>query len=206
MSFKVSAIAAAVFTFLVTACGGGAEPATPVTPTASSGTAVDGYISFAKVTCDSNDNGIADSAEPFVYTLDNGRYTFVNGCAHGVILVGGTSTDTKQPFIGLLKAPAGASFTTPLTTLISAGMSPTQVASALGLANGTDVTQVDPAAATAGGALVNADLYKKTLATQYLFQKTTEIFAALGSTNGSAALQSVYDGHRCCGDDSTVGH
>jgi hypothetical protein len=193
MNIKLRASPAAVFAVLVSGCGGGSEPATPVPPTPTSGKAVDGYLSFARVTCDSNDNGIAEGTEPFVFTIANGTFTFPNGCTHGVIATGGTSLDTGLPFTGQLKAPAGATMVTPLTTLVSAGMTAAQVATALGLPAGTDVTKVDPAALASDGSLVNADLYKKTLAVQQLLQKVSETFTGLASTPGSGAMLPVYD-------------
>ena len=195
MHTKLRAIPAAAFTLLVGACGGGSDTPAPVLPTPTAGKAVDGYLSFAKITCDSNDNGVADATEAFVYTIANGNFTFVNGCTHGVIATGGTSIDTGIAFTGQLKAPAGATMVTPLTTLVSAGLTTAQVAAALGLPVGTDVTKVDPAATAADGTLTNADLYKKTLAVQLLLQRVSETFASLAGINydGSAALPPIYD-------------
>ena len=193
MHTTLRAIPAAVFTLLVSACGGGSDTPVPAQPTSTSGKAVDGYLSFARVTCDSNDNGVAEGNEPVVYTIANGSFTFPSGCTNGLIATGGTSIDTGIPFIGQLKAPAGSSMVTPLTTLVAGGMTIAQVAGALGLPAGSDVTKLDPAATTSDGSLINADLYKKTLAVQQLMQKLAETFTGLASSAGSAAQQPVYD-------------
>jgi len=193
MQSKLSAIPAAVFILLASACGGGSDTPAPVPPTPTSGKAVDGYLSFAKVTCDSNSNGVADSSEPLVYTVENGSFTFPEGCSYGLIATGGTSVDTGLPFVGQIRAPANASMITPLTSLVAAGMTTAQVAATLGLSAGTDVTRSDPAAVSADGSLVNADLYRKTLVMQHLLQKVSETFTGFAGLSGTAALQPVYD-------------
>jgi hypothetical protein len=192
MHIQLRAIPAAVFILLVSACGGGADTPAPIAPTPTAGKVVDGYLSFAKVNCDSNDNGIAEGNEPVVYTIANGTFNFPNGCNNGVIATGGTSVDTGIPFTGQLKSPAGASVVTPLTTLVSAGMTAAQVAAALGLSAGTDVTKIDPVGTAADGSLTNSDLYKKTLAVQQLLQKTAETFVGLANSAGSATQEAVY--------------
>ena len=192
MHFKLRLIPAAAATFILAACGGGASTTPVVPPVASSGKAVDGYLSFAKIVCDSNDNGVADAGEPVVYSFASGAFTFPNGCTHGVIATGGTNADTGLPFTGQLRAPAGAAMVTPLTTLMVAGLTQTQVNAALGLPAGTDLLNTDPALTSGTGALVNGDLFKKTLAVQQLMQKTTELFAGLAGASGSSTSEPIY--------------
>ena len=197
MSFKLRLIPAAAAACVIAACGGGDASAppglVPVTPAATptTGVAVDGYLNGATALCDVNGNGIADSGEATVLTGADGRFTFTSGCTAVVVVSGGISGDTGLPFKGVLKAPAGATVASPLTTLIAAGMSQAQVLSALGLPAGTDLLKTDPAA-TVNGALVNGDLLKKTLAVQQLLQKTTEVFAGLGGASETASLQKIY--------------
>jgi hypothetical protein len=155
--------------------------------------AVDGYLSFSRVTCDTNENSVADDGEPVVYSVANGRFTFPNGCLHSVLVSGGSSVDTLLPLVGQLRAPAGAAVVSPLTTLLADGLTQAQLNLALGLPAATDVTRLDPAATAADGSLVNLDLYKKTLAVQQLLQKVTEMFTGLASITGSAAVLPVYD-------------
>ena len=192
MSFVTRLTPAAAAALLLISCGGGGSstpPAPVVVP--SSGWAVDGYLSGAAVLCDSNGNGAADAGEVSVTTDAAGGFTFASGCSAALVLRGGVNIDTGVLFTGLLKAPAGSGVVTPLTTLLSSGMTQAQVKAALGLPSGTDLQAVDPALKTAG-VLVNAELYKKTLAVQQLLQKTTELFAGLGGASSDATQQAVY--------------
>ena len=191
MHFKLRLIPAATAGVLLVACGGGGNPSsTAVTYTPTSGIALDGYLQFAKVVCDTNENGVADATEPTVYTLgsvaDSGKFTFPQGCAtHSMIASGGTNADTGLMFNGVLKAPAGATVISPFTTLMASGMTLTQLTAALG-PMGADPLHTDP--------LAQPDLaaYKKALAVQQLLQKTTELLAGLGGVVGSAAIQPIY--------------
>ncbi len=192
MHFKLRLIPAATAAVLLVACGGGSNPAPPVVYTPSSGIAVDGYLKFAKVVCDTNDNGLVDAAEPVVYTLgsaaDSGKFTFPQGCTHGVIVSDGTNADTGLMFTGMLMAPAGATVVSPLTTLMALGMTQAQVIAALGLPANTDLLHTDPLAQT------DLTLFKKALVVQQLVQKSTELFAGLTGLAGSVVMQSVYQG------------
>ena len=198
MHFKLRLIPTAVATLLVAACGGGGGggSATASLP-ASNGTVVDGYLNFAKVVCDTNENGVYDTGEPVTYTSNNGdgKFTFNPGCAHGLLGgVDGTgiNADTQLPFVGLLRAPVGASMLTPLTTLLASGMSSADILTALNLPAGTNLLTVDPAASNTDGSFKDAALLKKSLAIQQLLQKTTELVNGLAGMSGSAATQSVY--------------
>lgn len=189
MHFKLRLIPAATAAFLLVACGGGSNSTSPTSYTPTSGIAVDGYLKFAKVVCDTNDNGMADTGEPTAYTLggvaDSGKFTFPQGCVdHGVLVSGGTNADTGLMFVGLLQAPAGATVVSPLTTLVAVGMTQSQLNVALGLPASTDLLNTDPVTDTA--------LLTKTLAVQQLLQKTTELFAGLAGVTGSSALESIY--------------
>lgn len=192
MSFVTRLTPAAAAALFLISCGGGGSsnpPAPVVVP--SSGWAVDGYLSGAGVLCDSNGNGSADPGEVSVTTDAAGAFSFASGCSAALVARGGVNVDTGILFTGLLKAPAGSSVVTPLTTLLSSGLTQAQVKAALGLPSGTDLQAVDPALKSAG-ALVNAELYKKSLAVQQLLQKTTELFAGLGGASSDATKQAVY--------------
>lgn len=191
MHFKLRLIPAATAAVLLVACGGGSNSAPPPSYTPTSGVAVDGYLKFAKVVCDTNGNGLGDAGEPVAYTLggpaDSGKFTFAQGCAsHGLIVSGGTSADTGLMFVGLMKAPAGATVISPLTTLMVAGMTQAQVIATLGLSASTDLLHTDPVAQA------DKTLLKKTLAVQQLLQKITELFAGLGGMAGSAVMEPIY--------------
>ncbi len=198
MHFKLRLIPTAVATLLVAACGGGGGGGSgSVASNPVNGTLVDGYLNFAKVVCDVNENGKYDAGEPVTYTSNtgDGKFTFNPGCAHGTLggVDGtGTNADTGLPFVGLLRAPAGATVLTPLTTLLVAGMTAAQITTALNLPAGTDLLTVDPAATNADGSLKNPALLKKTLAVQQLLQKTTELVNGLAGMTGSGSTETVY--------------
>ena len=192
MPFALRLIPAAAAACLLASCGGGSGGSDPVVPpTATRGVAVDGDLVGSTVLCDSNANGVADPGELSVGTDAEGRFTFATGCSAAIVVLGGASADTGLPFTGMLQAPAGATVASPLTTLLVAGVSASQLLTALGLPAGTDLLNTDPAL-TNGGALVNADLLKKTLAVQQLAQKLSELFVGLSGGNATGTLQVVY--------------
>jgi hypothetical protein len=82
------------------------------------GKAIDGYLAGSTVFVDLNGNGKLDTNEPKAETDSRGNYQ-LNGQVAPVIVVGGTDTASGKPFEGVLKAPAGSSVVTPLTTLVS---------------------------------------------------------------------------------------
>ncbi|MDH4478423.1 MAG: hypothetical protein QE283_00930 [Rhodoferax sp.] len=193
MVLKFRFISALATLTLVSACGGGgdleAEFSPPDSP--SAGLVVDGYLSIAKVVCDTNGNGLEDSGEPVTYTNTQGSYVFRTGCAFGVLASGGTNLDTNSPFLGQLRAPAGAAVVTPLTTLIAAGMTQDQVISALSLPIGSQVLTTDPAAKD-GGVYENLNLYKKSLAVQHILQKSSNLLTTLGNSTDSKTAAAIY--------------
>jgi hypothetical protein len=194
MHFKLRLIPAATAAVLLVACGGGSNsPLTAASYTPSSGIAVDGYLRFSKVVCDTNDNGVRDATEPSVYTLgssaDSGKFTFPQGCAsHALFVTEGTNADTGLMFTGMLMAPAGATVVSPLTTLMAAGMTQAQVIIALGLPAGTDLMHTDPLAQT------DLTTYKKAQVVQQILQKSAELLAGMASLTGSVVNESLYAG------------
>ena len=191
MQFKLRLISAAVATVMVVACGGGSDSSITASYTPSSGVAVDGYLQFAKILCDTNGNGVGNTGEPVTYTRIDGKFTFPQGCASGLIATGGKNADTGLLFTGELRAPAGATVVSPLTTLLAAGMTPAQLIAALDLPAGTNLLNTDPAALNTAGVVVAPLLLKKTLALQQVMQKTTELFAGLASVSGSSAIEAI---------------
>jgi hypothetical protein len=161
---------------LMFGCGGGGGSSA----VGGSGKIVDGYVSGAVVVCDSNNNGVKDGAEVSTTTNATGDFTFTPACTDPLFSTGGTNVDTGLPFVGVLKAPAGSTMVTPLTTLVSSGMTNEQVVAALGLPAGTNVTTTDPIAAG------NEDLRKKTLVVQQIMQKTTETLSSIAGVNISS--------------------
>ncbi|WP_211474063.1 hypothetical protein [Collimonas humicola] len=177
-----------VVTLILAACGGGGDGSAPVTPiatTTAAGKAVDGYLTGASVLCDANNNGAADAGEAVVATDGQGNFAFAPACSSTIVVSGGTSIDTGLPFAGTLKAPAGSVVATPLTTLMAnSGMTASQIAIAMNLPAGTDVSKTDP--------MTNADLHKKTLAMQQIVQQITNTLGALAQDSSPATIQAIY--------------
>ncbi|MDO8248188.1 MAG: hypothetical protein Q7T78_00515, partial [Rhodoferax sp.] len=168
--------------------GGGSGPAggpAPVTVATSSGKAVDGYLSGSPVLCDTNNNAVADTGEAVVMTNGQGDFTFSPACAGTIVVSGGTNIDTGFEFKGRLKAPAGSTVVTPLTSLmVSGGLTAAQVAAALGLPAGTDVSKIDP--------MSNADLQKKTLAMQQIIQQVADALGGMAQNTSPSVIQAIY--------------
>ncbi len=194
MSFTLRLIPAAVAASMLAACGGGGgtapDSSTPPV-TVSSGVAVDGYLQFATVLCDANGNGVSDAGERGAGTNASGQFSFSPACTDALVVTGGTNADTGLPFTGVLKAPAGSTVVSPLTTLIANGLAAERLLTVLELAAETNVLTTDPAA-TSGGALVYPDLFRRTLAVQQLIQKTAEVMAALSGQDSPASARALY--------------
>lgn len=171
-------LAACALAVLLSACGGGDASAPGAGSTRSTGFAIDGYLAGATIVCDTNADGNADVGEASVTADSSGFFLFTPACNSALIATGGTNTDTGLPFSGKLRAPAGATVITPLTSLIAGGASDAVIKTLLGLDASANLMTLDPALMRAGS-LVNADLMKKTLVLQQFAQKLTEVFAVL---------------------------
>jgi Ca2+-binding RTX toxin-like protein len=124
------------------------------------GLAIDGYISGATVFADANNNLVLDDGEAFTTTNASGNYVLDSGGAP-IVLIGGTDLATGLAFQGIMRAPAGSTVVTPLTTLVAAvadalppGSTDDPVAlvlAALGLPTTLDVNNLDPIAAVVDG-------------------------------------------------------
>jgi len=193
MYFKLRLVPTAVATLLVAACGGGGGGgSSSVASNPSSGIAVDGYLSFSQVACDSNENGVADAGEPVAYTTTTGKFTFPSGCAHSLLVSGGSSVDTGKPLVGILRAPANSAVVTPFTTLLASGMTPAQVIATMRLDPAADIGKLDPAAVDGSGNLLNPTVYRKSLALQQILQKVSEMLTSLAGAGGTATTNSIY--------------
>jgi hypothetical protein len=126
---------------------------------------VDGYLSGATVFGDANNNGIQDPGETSTTTQADGSFDS-SLFADGVPLVarGGVDISTGETFTGTLKAPAGSTVVTPLTTVVqtiiasdTSGTPPTpqeaaaSLAASLGLQG--DLLNDDPSAVAETGDL-----------------------------------------------------
>jgi len=173
------------------ACGGG-DASPPPTPLSTSGFVVDGYVAGAAVLCDSNGDGLVTPGEVTVNSTSAGLFVFPNGCSAPLVATGGTNADTGLPFVGTVRAPAGSKVITPLTTLVAAGLDAAALTAALGLPEGTDLLNTDPAATDGAGTLLNPALMKRTLAVQQLLQKTAEMLNGLTAAPDGATLPAIY--------------
>lgn len=97
------------------------------------GRAIDGYVANATVFRDLNNNGVQDGTEAGTTTDANGNYNLA-GTGGTIVVSGGTDTTTGQPLLFTMKAAAGSSVVTPLTTLVVA------VAAAMNPSNPTNTS------------------------------------------------------------------
>ncbi|MDD2774934.1 MAG: metallo-mystery pair system four-Cys motif protein [Gallionella sp.] len=156
LGFAMTAIAA-----LVAGCGGGGGGVANIgNGTTVTGIVADGYLSGAKVCLDVNSNDICDTGEPFGTSAASGVYSIsvsagqtTNFPVVAEVLANSIDEDTAsavgQAFT--LTAPAGASFVSPLTTLVQQG-----VRAGLTQASAVDAVNAQlgfatPAAAAASG-------------------------------------------------------
>ncbi|RVT48433.1 hypothetical protein [Rubrivivax albus] len=194
MTHLYRVIPAAAAACLLASCGGGggSPPVTDTPPvTSSSGVAVDGYLQFATVLCDVNGNGVADAGERGAGTDAAGRFGFSPACDAPLVVTGGTNADTGLPFTGTLRAPAGATVVSPLTTLLAEGLAAADLLAALGLPDDTSLATTDPAATT-DGVLQQPELYRATLALQQIVQGTASVLLELAGVDDAATQRAVY--------------
>ena len=135
------------------------------TPAVLAGSVIDGYIEGAMVFVDLDGDGERDEGEPGGLTGADGKFSFQSTSQGVLVAKGGVDTSTQLPFVGALKAPAGATVITPLTTLVAelmqsdprlaAAQSQQIVLAALGaeeVAGRVNLLQYDPLAQQAGDA------------------------------------------------------
>ncbi|WP_299698813.1 hypothetical protein [uncultured Tateyamaria sp.] len=135
--------------------GGGGAAAAAATTT---GVVLDGYISGATVFRDANGNGVFDDGETSTTTDQQGNFSLGGDTSIPIVAVGGTDVSTGLIFEGTLKAPAGSTVVSPVTTLVqeiieaddtgetSIESAIATVNAALGLPEDTDLLNADPVA------------------------------------------------------------
>ena len=80
---------------------------------------IDGYIKFATVFRDSNNDGVLNVNEPSAETDENGVAIIEYDTGIGPLRsVGGVNIDTNEPFTPIMKSPENATSITPLTTIV----------------------------------------------------------------------------------------
>ncbi|MGN7161565.1 cadherin-like domain-containing protein [Sphingomonas sp. SAFR-052] len=125
------------------------------------GVVIDGYVAGARIFFDANGNGAYDEGEVVATTDAQGRFTLVGEPVGTMIALGGVNTDTGLPNTIPLKAPAGSTAVTPLTTLVAeltqtgvdVATAQAQVARAFGLPEGVNLGSFDFLAPTADPAI-----------------------------------------------------
>ena len=118
------------------------------TSSALGGRLVNGYISGARIYQDQDGDGVYDADEPSVITGTDGSYelTIVDG---GGSLIAEPLSDTVDQSTGAtvtsqFSAPSGATVISPISTLVDAGLSESQVKTALGIDSSIDILEFDP--------------------------------------------------------------
>lgn len=150
------------------------------------GKIIDGYIAGATVFVDTNKNGQLDAGEASTQSDAQGNFTLPQGLSGPVVAVGGRDISTNLNFTGVLKAPAGSTAVTPLTTLVTelmatnASMSVSaaqdRVLDAVGLSSlkgQLDLTKLDPVAGAAAGTAGALDVHKAGVAVATLVSSLT---------------------------------
>jgi Ca2+-binding RTX toxin-like protein len=159
------------------------------------GVAADGYIAGATVFKDANGDGLLSAGEVSTTTDANGNFHLVGGSGQ-LVMFGGTDISTGSPFTGFMRAPAGSSVVTPLTTLVAAVLAAgatsvadanQKVAAALGLPSGTDLANLDPIAATVSADTSQQALGAKAIAAAIQIQNT--IIQAAAVLDGAAGTE-----------------
>ncbi|MBH9552056.1 tandem-95 repeat protein [Inhella gelatinilytica] len=130
----------------------------PAPSSPQSGDVVDGWVAGARIYEDRNGNNQADADEFTGLVTDaQGHYSGLLTGGHTLIAVGGTNTDTGLPNTVALRAPAGSTVISPLSTLIetlidkgqSAAAAQAAVQAAFGLSTSLDLLNYDPLDQTA---------------------------------------------------------
>ena len=174
-------------------------PPPPPPPAGLSGQVVKGYVHGAAVYLDTNNDGLPDG-DP-VYTDADGRFTFESAPdGASLIVYGGVDTLTNVPLDGtILRAPAGATVVTPLTTLIdemmrldsslTASEAQSKLVSALGLTlpAGANLLTYDSVAGNGNGGASIEDASEAVLNTIGSIQSLLVASGALGAIDAAGA-------------------
>jgi len=126
-----------------------------LTSSALSGRLINGYISGARVYQDQDGDGIYDAGEPSTTTGLDGSYelTIVDGGGSLIAepLAGTVDQSTLATVTSQFSAPSGATVISPISTLVDAGLSETQVKTALGIDASIDLLNYDPVSEALNG-------------------------------------------------------
>lgn len=181
----VRALSLLTVTFL-TACGGGGGGGGSAGTTTLNGVALKGPLNAAIACADENDDGVCQGSEPQVRTAADGTFTLSLTQSVPILVVTDASTKDDRGnamTVGtVLKAPAGSTVVSVATTMISAGATSDQVATALGYPSGTDFKTLNPF--KTGG--TTADQYKFETSAMQVYTAISAIASGVSSTGASA--------------------
>jgi hypothetical protein len=167
------------------------------------GKVIDGYLAGATVFVDVNGNDRLDAGEPSTTTDATGGFLLRTGLTGPIVAQGGRDISTNLEFEGVLRAPAGSTVVTPLTTLVaelveqqglSVAAASTQVMNAIGqsgLVGTIDLTRFDPVAEAAKGRDGALALQKAGVA---VLAMVTEVGSALAPGAGESDFNIVSSG------------
>lgn len=191
---KFSTISIATAIVLVTGgCGGSSDDSTNQTSAiTTAGTGIDGVLAGSIVCLDTNANNACDTNEPSDTTNEDGKFTITSTSRGNLLLVGGTDNGTGLPFTGSLKAPAGSTVVTPLTSAVQAlvesgstqAEAETDIKKALGIDSSVILTTFDPLDQIENGTTENKTKAQAVLASQAQLQ--TLVHAASATVAGAS--------------------
>jgi len=181
---------AAVVALSTVGCSSGGGSSDDVASVTTSGVGIDGILSGSKVCIDVNANSTCDATEDSTTTNALGEFTLTSTQKGTLLLVGGSDIGTGLPFTGSLKAPAGSTVITPLTSALqamvengsSAADAETSLKKALGIDATVALTTFDPLKEISG---TNADKAQDVLVAQAQLQ--TIVHAAAATVAGAGA-------------------
>ena len=168
-----------------------------------SGIGIDGILVGSTVCIDVNQNNACDTGEPSAITDAEGKFNISSTTLTGpLLLLGGVDNSTGAAFTGSLKAPAGSSVVTPLTSAVqslvesgkSAADAQANVKAAMGLTD-VDLTTFDPYAEISGANAAKAQevLAKQTQLQVLVHAATVTVAGADAGTDVNSTMSSVFD-------------
>ena len=176
---------------MLVACGGGGGGGSGAITL--NGVALKGPLNGAIACADVNGNGLCDDgAANQVRTNADGTFTLsLTSSVPILVVTDDTTKDDRGNSLAagtVLKAPAGSTVVSVATTMIAAGASNEQVATALGYPSGTDFKTLNPF--KTGGS--NADQYKFETSAMQVYTAISAIASGASSTGASSSA--AFDG------------
>ncbi len=185
----------------ITGCSSDSNSIANAVSNAYSGIGIDGILVGSTVCIDVDKSGTCDAGEPSAVTDALGKFSIAETTQTGpLLLVGGIDNSTGQAFTGTLKAPAGSSVVTPLTSAIqslvesgkSAEDAEANVKAAMGLTNvDVNLTSFDPYNEVSANA--QAVLAKQTQLQVLVHSAAVTLAGADANTDTNQTMNSVFD-------------